>query len=158
MNLAELPSDPHIAVIGLGYVGMPLALEFSKHYPVLGFDIKCARIDELNRAEDSTKEAEPAAIQAALDHGIRFSCTSDDLAQANVYIVTVHTPINASNATDLNPLLSASKTIGGYLKKGDVVVYESTTYPGCTEEDCVPVLEAVSGLTFNQDFYCGYSP
>ena len=158
MNAAQLPTNPHIAVIGLGYVGMPLALEFSKHYPVLGFDIKCARVDELNRAEDSTKEAEPDAIQAALDRGIRFSCAMDDLAQANVYIVTVPTPINASNAPDLGPLLCASNMIGRYLQKGDVVIYESTTYPGCTEEDCVPVLESVSGLTFNQDFFCGYSP
>ena len=158
MNAAQLPTNPHIAVIGLGYVGMPLALEFSKHYPVLGFDIKCARVDELNRAEDSTKEAEPDAIQAALDRGIRFSCTIEDLAQANVYIVTVPTPINASNAPDLGPLISASNMIGHYLQKGDVVIYESTTYPGCTEEDCVPVLESVSGLTFNQDFFCGYSP
>ena len=158
MNAAQLPTNPHIAVIGLGYVGMPLALEFSKHYPVLGFDIKCARVDELNRAEDSTKEAEPDAIQAALDRGIRFSCAMDDLAQANVYIVTVPTPINASNAPDLGPLMSASNMIGHYLQKGDVVIYESTTYPGCTEEDCVPVLESVSGLTFNQDFFCGYSP
>ena len=158
MNAAQLPTNPHIAVIGLGYVGMPLALEFSKHYPVLGFDIKCARVDELNRAEDSTKEAEPDAIQAALDRGIRFSCAMDDLAQANVYIVTVPTPINASNAPDLGPLMSASNMIGRYLQKGDVVIYESTTYPGCTEEDCVPVLESVSGLTFNQDFFCGYSP
>ncbi len=158
MNAAQLPTNPHIAVIGLGYVGMPLALEFSKHYPVLGFDIKCARVDELNRAEDSTKEAEPDAIQAALDRGIRFSCAMDDLAQANVYIVTVPTPINASNTPDLGPLMSASNMIGRYLQKGDVVIYESTTYPGCTEEDCVPVLESVSGLTFNQDFFCGYSP
>lgn len=158
MNAAQLPTNPHIAVIGLGYVGMPLALEFSKHYPVLGFDIKCARVDELKRAEDSTKEAEPAAIQAALDRGIQFSCTMDDLAQANVYIVTVPTPINASNAPDLGPLMSASNMIGRYLQKGDVVIYESTTYPGCTEEDCVPVLESVSGLIFNQDFFCGYSP
>jgi UDP-N-acetyl-D-galactosamine dehydrogenase len=158
MNPAQLPSNPHIAVIGLGYVGMPLALEFSKHYPVLGFDIKCARVDELKRAEDSTKEAEPAAIQAALERGIRFSCAMDDLAQANVYIVTVPTPINASNAPDLGPLMSASNMIGRYLQKGDVVIYESTTYPGCTEEDCVPVLESVSGLKFNADFFCGYSP
>ena len=158
MNAAQLPTNPHIAVIGLGYVGMPLALEFSKHYPVLGFDIKCSRVDELKRAEDSTKEAEPPAIQAALDRGIQFSCTMDDLAQANVYIVTVPTPINASNAPDLGPLMSASNMIGRYLQKGDVVIYESTTYPGCTEEDCVPVLESVSGLTFNQDFFCGYSP
>ena len=158
MNAAQLPTNPHIAVIGLGYVGMPLSLEFSKHYPVLGFDIKCARVDELNRAEDSTKEAEPDAIQAALDRGIRFSCAMDDLAQANVYIVTVPTPINASNTPDLGPLMSASNMIGRYLQKGDVVIYESTTYPGCTEEDCVPVLESVSGLTFNQDFFCGYSP
>lgn len=158
MNPAELPTSPHIAVIGLGYVGMPLALEFSKHYPVIGFDIKCTRVDELNRSEDSTKEAEPAAIQAALERGIAFSCDIADLAKANVYIVTVPTPINASNAPDLSPLLSASRTIGSYLKAGDVVVYESTTYPGCTEDDCVPVLEAHSGLRFNQDFYCGYSP
>jgi UDP-N-acetyl-D-galactosamine dehydrogenase len=156
--MEQLPNNPHIAVIGLGYVGMPLALEFSKHYPVLGFDIKCARVEELNRAEDSTLEAEPEAIQAALGRGIQFSCNVDDLAKANVYFVTVPTPINAFNAPDLGPLLGASKMIGSYLKKGDVVVYESTTYPGCTEEDCVPVLESVSGLKFNVDFYCGYSP
>ncbi len=158
MNPAELPTNPHIAVIGLGYVGMPLALEFSKHYPVIGFDIKCTRVDELNRSEDSTKEAEPAAIQSALERGIVFSCNIADLAKANVYIVTVPTPINSFNAPDLGPLLKASQTISENLKVGDVVIYESTTYPGCTEEDCVPVLEAHSRLKFNQDFYCGYSP
>jgi UDP-N-acetyl-D-galactosamine dehydrogenase len=156
--MEQLPNNPYIAVIGLGYVGMPLALEFSKHYPVLGFDIKCARVEELNRAEDSTLEAEPEAIQAAIERGIQFSCDVHELAKANVYFVTVPTPINAFNAPDLGPLLGASKMIGSYLKKGDVVVYESTTYPGCTEEDCVPVLESVSGLIFNQDFFCGYSP
>ena len=156
--MEQLPNNPHIAVIGLGYVGMPLALEFSKHYPVLGFDIKCARVDELNRAEDSTLEAEPEAIQAAIERGIQFSCDVHELAKANVYFVTVPTPINAFNAPDLGPLLGASKMIGSYLKKGDVVVYESTTYPGCTEEDCVPVLEKQSGLKFNMDFFCGYSP
>ena len=156
--MEQLPNNPHIAVIGLGYVGMPLALEFSKHYPVLGFDIKCARVEELNRCEDSTLEAEPEAIQAALERGIQFSCDVQDLAKANVYFVTVPTPINAFNAPDLGPLLGASKMIGSYLKKGDVVVYESTTYPGCTEEDCVPVLEKQSGLKFNVDFFCGYSP
>lgn len=156
--MAHLPNEPIIAVIGLGYVGMPLALEFSKHFHVIGFDINCSRIEELNRSEDSTKEAEPEAILLALDRGIRFSCAVDDLAQANVYIVTVPTPINSFNAPDLGPLLRASKMIGGFLKVGDVVIYESTTYPGCTEDDCVPVLEANSNLKFNQDFYCGYSP
>jgi UDP-N-acetyl-D-galactosamine dehydrogenase len=156
--MVQLPSSPKIAVIGLGYVGMPLALEFSKHYPVVGFDIKASRVDELNRSEDSTKEAEPKEIKSALERGLIFSANKDDLISCNVYFVTVPTPINNFKAPDLTPLIKASEMIGAVLNSGDVVIYESTTYPGCTEEDCVPVLEKSSGLKFNQDFYCGYSP
>ena len=156
--MVQLPSSPKIAVIGLGYVGMPLALEFSKHYPVVGFDIKASRVDELNRSEDSTKEAEPKEIKSALERGLSFSANKEDLISCNVYFVTVPTPINNFKAPDLTPLIKASEMIGAVLNSGDVVIYESTTYPGCTEEDCVPVLEKSSGLKFNQDFYCGYSP
>ena len=156
--MVQLPSSPKIAVIGLGYVGMPLALEFSKHYPVVGFDIKASRVDELNRSEDSTKEAEPKEIKSALERGLIFSANKEDLISCNVYFVTVPTPINNFKAPDLTPLIKASEMIGAVLNSGDVVIYESTTYPGCTEEDCVPVLEKSSGLKFNQDFYCGYSP
>ncbi|MEY2998891.1 MAG: hypothetical protein RLZZ02_700, partial [Bacteroidota bacterium] len=137
---------------------MPLALEFSKHYPVVGFDIKASRVDELNRSEDSTKEAEPKEIKSALERGLIFSANKEDLISCNVYFVTVPTPINNFKAPDLTPLIKASEMIGAVLNSGDVVIYESTTYPGCTEEDCVPVLENSSGLKFNRDFYCGYSP
>lgn len=160
-----------IAVIGLGYVGLPLALEFSKKYPVLGFDINTARIAELKRGEDRTKEAEPEQLMQAIKQsqetlggphaaatGLTFSATEADLASYNVYIVTVPTPIDQFKAPDLKPLKKASEMLGRYLKKGDIVIYESTVYPGCTEEECVPVLEKSSGLVFNQDFFCGYSP
>ncbi|MCO5254551.1 MAG: nucleotide sugar dehydrogenase [Bacteroidetes bacterium] len=160
-----------IAVIGLGYVGMPLALEFSKHHPVLGFDINKNRIEELKRGEDHTKEADTDELKKAIalgEHhkgntqaealGLTFSYNEEDLENCNVYIVTVPTPINNFKAPDLTPLIKASETIGKHLKKGDIVIYESTVYPGCTEEDCVPVLEKFSGLKFNQDFFCGYSP
>jgi UDP-N-acetyl-D-galactosamine dehydrogenase len=150
--------NTRIAIIGLGYVGLPLAVAFSEHFPVLGFDINQGRIDELNQGHDRTKETETDVLKAALSRGLHFSASPQDLAQATVYIVTVPTPINAFKAPDLGPLLAASKTLGSVLKPDDVVIYESTTYPGCTEEDCVPVLEKTSGLKFNRDFYCGYSP
>jgi UDP-N-acetyl-D-galactosamine dehydrogenase len=149
---------PTIGVIGLGYVGLPLAVEFSHHFHVVGFDINEARVAELNASEDKTREVLPENLKKALAQGIRFSHRLEDLAACSCYIVTVPTPIDDYKTPDLGPLISASKAIGSVLKKGDVVIYESTTYPGCTEEDCVPVLEAASGLVYNQDFFCGYSP
>ncbi len=148
--------DAIIAVIGLGYVGLPLAIEFGKIRPVIGFDINEARIAELRGGSDRTLEVSGEELAEAL----HLSFTSDigDLKQARVYIVTVPTPIDAHKRPDLTPLLRASETVGSVLKRGDVVIYESTVYPGATEEDCVPVLERASGLTFNRDFFCGYSP
>jgi len=147
---------PSIAVIGLGYVGFPLAVEFGKLYPTLGFDIDQGRIAELQRGFDRTQEVSDS--QLASSDSLRFSYQTDDLKGCNTFIVTVPTPIDHFKKPDLSPLLKASEMIGRVLKKGDVVVYESTVYPGCTEEDCVPVLEKYSGLVFNQDFFCGYSP
>jgi len=155
-----------IAVIGQGYVGLPLAIEFSQHFPVLGFDINNERVEELNAGKDRTLEADleklNQGIQTAqatdFQKGYRASCDLEELAQAQIYIVTVPTPIDRFNAPDLTPLLKASEMLGKVLKKGDIVIYESTVYPGCTEDDCVPVLEKHSGLVFNQDFYVGYSP
>lgn len=152
-----------IAIIGLGYVGLPLAIEFAKKYKVLGFDIDEARIQELSAGEDRTREADLEALKTVLHiddrpTGLQFSATTADLQQCQIYIVTVPTPINRFKAPDLQPLLKASAMIGSVLKKGDIVIYESTVYPGCTEEDCVPVLEQCSGLKFNEDFFCGYSP
>jgi len=154
---------PKIAIIGLGYVGLPLAIEFSKKYDVLGFDINKTRILELQQGEDRTLEADTDELKSVFqkpgsDMGLRFSEDVQDLRDRNFYIVTVPTPINSFKAPDLRPLLMASEMLGKVLSKGDVVVYESTVYPGCTEEDCVPVLEKYSGLSFNKDFYCGYSP
>lgn len=154
-----------IAVVGLGYVGLPLAVEYGKKYRVLGFDVNKARIDELSAGRDHTLEADLIGMKQARDlyestHKIGLSFTADPeaLNEANVYIVTVPTPIDKFNNPDLTPLLKASETIGKTLHKGDLVIYESTVYPGCTEEDCVPVLERFSGLKFNKDFFCGYSP
>lgn len=154
-----------IAVIGLGYVGLPLAIEFGKKYRVLGFDIKAARIEELQAGEDSTLEADLEGMKIATDLykkneqiGLSFSSIQEDLKNFNTFIVTVPTPIDEFNNPVLTPLISASRMIGNVLKKGDLVIYESTVYPGCTEEDCVPVLEKQSGLKFNKDFFCGYSP
>ncbi len=147
---------PSIAVIGLGYVGFPLAVEFGKLYPTLGFDIDQGRIAELQRGFDRTQEVSEAQLAASVS--LRFSSQKDDLKGCNTFIVTVPTPIDHFKKPDLSPLLKASEMIGRVLKKGDVVIYESTVYPGCTEEDCVPVLEKYSGLVFNQDFFCGYSP
>ena len=148
--------NARIAVIGLGYVGLPLAVEFGKSLPVVGFDINAQRITALRAGHDSTLEVSDAELSEA-EH---LSYTSDvaDIVDCNVYIVTVPTPIDAHKRPDLTPLIKASETIGQVLKLGDVVIYESTVYPGATEEDCVPVLERISGLTFNTDFFAGYSP
>ncbi|MFD3394436.1 nucleotide sugar dehydrogenase [Aquirufa sp. OSTEICH-129V] len=148
--------NPTLAIIGLGYVGFPLAVEFGKLYPTLGFDIDASRIAELNRGYDRTQEVSDDQLKASTH--LRFSSERGDLASCNTFIVTVPTPIDHFKKPDLSPLLKASEMIGKALKKGDVVIYESTVYPGCTEEDCVPVLEKHSGLTFNVDFFCGYSP
>lgn len=158
-------NDRIIAVIGLGYVGLPLAIEYGKKYRVIGFDVNQARVAELERGEDHTKEADLVGMKQARDAyqatkkiGLTLSSNIEDLKMVNTYIVSVPTPIDQFNNPDLTPLLKASETIGKTLNKGDIVIYESTVYPGCTEEDCVPVLEKMSGLKFNQDFYCGYSP
>jgi len=145
-----------IAIIGLGYVGLPLAVEFGKRRSVIGFDINERRIGELQAGRDSTLETTAEELRDAVH--LRFTTDLADLAAANCYIVTVPTPIDAHKRPDLTPLLRASETVGKVLKAGDIVIYESTVYPGCTEEDCVPVLERESGLRFNEDFFCGYSP
>lgn len=149
-------ANKKIAVVGLGYVGLPLAVEFGKHRSVLGFDINQKRIDELRRNSDSTLEVSDEEIRAAT--GLEFSTSLEDLANCSIFIVTVPTPIDRANRPDLSPLLAASRTVGSVMKPGAIVIYESTVYPGCTEEICVPVLEAASGLRFNHDFFCGYSP
>jgi len=151
----------HIGVIGLGYVGLPLSLEFSKHHNVLGFDIDEERVAELLSGKDRTKEADLEQLKAALESEKgRLTISSDErlLAAVNIYIVTVPTPVDEFKAPDLRPLLHATKMLAPYLSKNNIVIYESTVYPGCTEEDCVPVLEKYSGLKYNADFYCGYSP
>lgn len=145
-----------IAVIGLGYVGLPLAVEFGKSRPVIGFDLNERRIDALRDGQDATQEVSAQELAAA-PH-LSYTTNSADLAAASIYIVTVPTPIDAHKRPDLTPLIKASETLGRVLKRGDIVIYESTVYPGATEEDCVPVLERVSGLTFNEDFFAGYSP
>ncbi|NGR07822.1 Vi polysaccharide biosynthesis UDP-N-acetylglucosamine C-6 dehydrogenase TviB [bacterium SGD-2] len=145
-----------LAVVGLGYVGLPLAVEFGKVRSVLGFDINARRIEELQAGHDHTLEVEREELQAAVH--LRYSADAEALAEANVFIVTVPTPIDKYKQPDLTPLIRASETIGRVLKRGDIVIYESTVYPGATEEVCVPVLESVSGLRFNEDFYAGYSP
>ncbi|MBI1425248.1 MAG: Vi polysaccharide biosynthesis UDP-N-acetylglucosamine C-6 dehydrogenase TviB [Gammaproteobacteria bacterium] len=149
-------SDFTIAIIGLGYVGLPLAVEFGKKYPTIGFDINAARINELKSGKDSTLEVEGDELKLA--NHLTYTTALDGIRPANIYIVTVPTPIDDHKRPDLSPLLSASHSVGKVLKKGDIVVYESTVYPGATEEDCVPVLEQESGLTFNKDFFAGYSP
>ena len=145
-----------IAVIGLGYVGLPLAVEFGKSRRVIGFDINASRIDALRVGHDATLEVSNDELTTA--DQLAFTSDPADLAAASIYIVTVPTPIDAHKRPDLTPLLKASEMLGGVLKRGDIVIYESTVYPGATEEDCVPVLERVSGLTFNVDFFAGYSP
>ncbi len=147
--------EKSIAVIGLGYVGLPLALEFARKYKVVGFDINPKRVDMLNRHEDPSKEVPASEFQGC---NIKFSHLLDDIRSCNFYIVAVPTPIDEAKNPDLKPLIGASKTVGQVLKKGDYVVFESTVYPGCTEEDCIPVMEKESGLKFNVDFKVGYSP
>lgn len=148
--------DVKLAVVGLGYVGLPLAVEFGKKRPVLGFDINPQRIAELRDGKDHTLEVEPQELAQASQ--LVFSHEAESLSAANVFIVTVPTPIDEHKRPDLTPLIRASETIGRVLKRGDIVIYESTVYPGATEEDCVPVLERISGLRFNEDFFAGYSP
>ncbi len=155
--------DAKIAVVGLGYVGLPLAIEFAKKYPVIGFDINPLRIEALKRGEDITKEANLDDLSATTNansagKGLSFTNQIEGIANCNIYIITVPTPVDQFKSPDLRQLLYASELIGKILKKNDLVIYESTVYPGCTEEDCVPVLEKYSGLQFNTDFFCGYSP
>lgn len=152
MNLAEIK----LAIIGLGYVGLPLAVEFGKKRDVIGFDINKNRISQLESGNDVTLEVSPESLKAS--KGLRFSSEVEDLSHANFYIVTVPTPIDENNAPDLTPLRRASSTLAKIVKKGDVVVYESTVYPGATEEVCIPIIEKESGLKFNVDFFAGYSP
>jgi UDP-N-acetyl-D-galactosamine dehydrogenase len=164
----SLPPDSKIALIGLGYVGLPLAVEFARKYPVTGFDVKEQRVDELRHGLDSTREvteSELSDVQSLINPyisgcnaGLYVTTDRNDIAFANYYIVTVPTPTDKNNRPVLTPLIKASETVGSVLKKGDIVIYESTVYPGATEEDCVPVLERVSGLIFNKDFFVGYSP
>lgn len=161
MNVSEIK----IAIIGLGYVGLPLAIEFGKKFKVLGFDIDKSRIEDLILRKDRTNEADVEGLDLAMNLakknenvGLTFTCDRNDLKSSNIFIVTVPTPINKYKAPDLNPLIMASKMIGEIIKNGDIIIYESTVYPGCTEEDCVPVLEKYSGLKYNHDFFCGYSP
>ena len=145
-----------IAIIGLGYVGLPLAVEFGKKYKTIGFDINKIRITQLLKGNDITLETTKNAINES--NLLKFSSDIHDLEKCNIFIVTVPTPINNFKTPDLNPLLSATKMLGKIIKKNDIVIYESTVYPGCTEEDCVPILESESGLKYNKDFFCGYSP
>jgi len=147
-----------IAIIGLGYVGLPLAHAFSKKYSVVGFDIAQWRIDELCKGVDRTLELSEKQVNEAIKNGLLFTLNTNDIKDCNIYIVTVPTPIDKHKKPDLTPLINASKLIGEILKKNDIVIYESTVYPGATEEDCIPVLEKHSNLTYNIDFYCGYSP
>lgn len=150
-----------IAVLGLGYVGLPLAVEFSKKYSVIGFDINTARVSELNKGIDSTLEVDEDELKFVLNkekNGLKITDKKEDLESCNMYIVTVPTPVDINNRPLLDPLIKSSQTIGKFLKKGDIIIYESTVYPGVTEEVCAPILQEVSGLIFNEDFSCGYSP
>lgn len=162
-------NNTRLALIGLGYVGLPLAVEFAKKFPVVGFDIKQARIAELSTGHDSTLEVEDAQLQAVLikhnpttanppQIGLFLTSELSEIRNCNYYIVTVPTPIDIYKRPDLTPVIKATESVGKVLKKGDIVIYESTVYPGCTEEVCVPILEKESGLKFNSDFFCGYSP
>ena len=145
-----------IGVIGLGYVGLPLAIEFGKKFKTIGFDVKKERINELLQSKDSTLEIEEKNFKESVN--LQFTTDEKELSNCNIYIITVPTPIDKHNRPDLTPLIKASELIGKVISKGDIVIYESTVYPGCTEDDCVPVIEKVSGLKYNEDFYCGYSP
>ena len=161
------PQNIKISIIGLGYVGLPLALEFAKKYKVTGFDISTERIKQLIESKDITREVSSEQISNVIvksakdlenQNGFYPTSNLDDIKNSTIYIVTVPTPVDSSNRPDLTPLHSASTTVGKVIKKGDVVIYESTTYPGCTEEECVPIIEKISGLTYNRDFFAGYSP
>lgn len=162
MNL----SDKKVAVIGLGYVGLPLAVEFGKKFPTIGFDINTLRVDQLQKGEDVTLEVENDILKSVIvpdpvsvrEKGLYCTTSIGDMSESNVFIVTVPTPTDKYNRPVLTPLVKASETVGAVLKKGDIVIYESTVYPGVTEDECVPVLEATSGLQFNEDFFVGYSP
>jgi len=151
-----LLENAKIAIIGLGYVGLPLAVEFGKKRETLGFEINQSRVDELQGSEDSTLECSPEELKEAVH--LSYTTDTEQLKNCNIFIVTVPTPINEHMQPDLSPLEKASEMLGGVIKQGDIVIYESTVYPGCSEEVCVPILEKVSGLTFNEDFYIGYSP
>ena len=164
-SIEKLSQQAKIAIIGLGYVGLPLAIEFAKKYKVIGFDINQDRVNELIQGNDRTQEANIEDLRHVIalkkengSNGLDFSFNKQDLYNYNIFIVTVPTPITVFKAPDLMPLIKASEMIGSVLKKGDIVIYESTVYPGCTEEDCVPVLQKESGLKFNEDFFAGYSP
>jgi UDP-N-acetyl-D-galactosamine dehydrogenase len=148
--------EKKVAIIGLGYVGLPLAVESGKYFPTMGFDINLDRVEALRKGVDHTHEVTTEELLASTQ--LQFSSNEEDLSDSNFYIVTVPTPVDDSKQPDLTPIKSATKTIGKYLRKGDVVVYESTVFPGCTEEVCVPILEDISELEFNKDFFCGYSP
>jgi len=148
----------NIAIIGLGYVGLPLGVAFSERYKVIGYDINKERIEELKRGYDRTLEVSEEELKAAINKGMKFASDINDIKDANIYIITVPTPIDSHKNPDLTPLKKASESIGRILKKGDIVIYESTVYPGCTEEVCVPILERESQLKFNKDFFVGYSP
>ena len=150
--------DLKIGIIGLGYVGLPLAHAFSEKYEVVGFDINTSRINELNNAYDRTLELSETQMKEAIAHGMKFTYELNDIEDCNIYVVTVPTPIDSSNRPDLTPLIKSSESVGKVLKKDDIIIYESTVYPGVTEEVCVPVLEKTSGLVFNKDFFAGYSP
>jgi UDP-N-acetyl-D-galactosamine dehydrogenase len=154
--IGGVEEGPRIGVVGLGYVGLPLAMHFGREHPTVGFDISQARVEALRGGRDATGEASAEDFAAAGQ--LKLSNSLEDLRGCNTYIVTVPTPIDAANRPDLRPLKAASESIGKVLEKGDVVVYESTVYPGCTEEICVPILERISGLKYNEDFYAGYSP
>ena len=153
---AQLPGTPRVAIIGLGYVGLPLAVAFGKKYPTTGFDVDPRRVADLREGRDGTLEVDPEELAGSTR--LRFSSDAADLGDSNIYVVTVPTPVDSARRPDLAPLSAASQTVGAALCPGDVVIYESTVYPGCTEEVCVPILERASGLVFNRDFFVGYSP
>ncbi len=152
----QFPQQPHVAIIGLGYVGLPLAAEFGKQLPCTGFDINQPRVDELLQGIDNTQELSREELQSASQ--LSYTCNAEGIAECDIYIVTVPTPINSSKQPNLTPLQKASELIGSVIGKNNIVIFESTVYPGCTEEVCIPIIERISGLTFNQDFYAGYSP
>ena len=156
--MVSVLEDKKIAIIGLGYVGLPLAHAFSEKYKVVGFDINKPRIDELNSGFDRTLELTGEQVNESLENGMQFTMDIEDIKESDVYIVTVPTPIDSKNEPDLTPIEKSTQTVAKVLKKGDIVIYESTVYPGVTEEVCVPILEEGSGLKFNEEFFCGYSP